>query len=175
MDQIVSISGAHMKIQQVSENDTLGPPRGEAGFLDDHLAYLLARASLLIAQPFHRQLLRAGLSVPIWRVLACLADRNSLTVTDLADLSLLKQPTLTKVLDRMERQDLVRRTVDEDDRRRVLVRLTMAGRKQAETLLLQARGAERNILSILDSTRLAGLKQDLRLVIDRMEQQHPKR
>lgn len=159
-----------MKNQQSSDHDISASTRGDAGFLDDHLAYLLARASLLIARPFHRQLMRAGLSVPIWRVLACLSDRNGLTVSELADLSLLKQPTLTKVLDRMERQDLVRRNVDEDDRRRVLVSLTTTGRKQAEALLQQARGAERSIYPVLDAGRLAGLKQDLRLVIDRMQQ-----
>lgn len=164
-----------MKNQQSADQESSHITRGDAGFLDDHLAYLLARASLLIAQPFHRHLMRTGLSVPIWRVLACLSDRNGLTVSDLADLSLLKQPTLTKVLDRMERQDLVRRNVDEDDRRRVLVYLTVAGRKQAESLLQQARGAERSVHPILDAGRLAGLKQDLRLVIERMQQSPTRR
>jgi len=158
-----------MKNQQSGDQESSASTRGDAHFLDDHLAYLLARASLLMAQPFHRQLIRSGLSVPIWRVLACLSDRDGLTVTELADLSLLKQPTLTKVLDRMERQNFVRRHVDEEDRRRVLVHLTIVGRKQADQLLQQARGTERNLYSVLDTARLAGLKQDLRLMIDRMQ------
>ena len=97
-------------------------------FIDDYLLYLLARASHQASRQFHAVIKAQGVPVPQWRVLAALDD-GPRTIGDLAEITLIQQPTLTKLIDRMARDGLVRRRPHEDDRRKVVV--AIAGRGAA--------------------------------------------
>src|ERR1041385_8124206 len=99
------------------------PAEAPRRFIDDYLSYLLARASHLVSRQFHAQLKPRGMPVPVWRgrVRGSLSDGDGLPVTELAKITLFKQPTLTKVIDRMSKQGLVERRASERDRRKVLV------------------------------------------------------
>ena len=81
-------------------------------FVDDYLLYLLARASHALSAEFHGTLRKAGVSVPVWRVLATLSGSPGETVTGLAEACLLQQPTMTKLLDRMVRDGMVKRILE---------------------------------------------------------------
>ena len=63
-----------------------------SGFVDDYLAYLLARASHLISSEFHAVVEANGLSLMEWRVMASLSGKEVLSVGDLADIVLAKSP-----------------------------------------------------------------------------------
>src|SRR4051812_34864564 len=76
-------------------------PPAAPRFIDDYLLFLMARASYLISAEFHDHLRRRGITVPVWRVLASLVGSTGETVTGLASVCLLQQPTMTKLLDRM--------------------------------------------------------------------------
>jgi DNA-binding MarR family transcriptional regulator len=69
----------------------------------ENLTELLARANHLLAEDFSAQLKAHGLSATEWRVLAELAERGGMPMMNLGQKVLLKKPTLTKVIDRMER------------------------------------------------------------------------
>ena len=79
-------------------------PRNKAShrFVADYLAALLAQASHLISSEFHKVVRKNGLSISEWRVLASLADSEPVSIGRLAELALTKQPTVTRLLDRME-------------------------------------------------------------------------
>ncbi|WP_232830545.1 MarR family winged helix-turn-helix transcriptional regulator [Oceanicella sp. SM1341] len=117
------------------------------GFTDDYLLYLLAAASARASAEFHTLVAAHGLRVPEWRILACLASREGLKVTELAHQTLFDQPRLTKTLNVMERAGLVLRRSDPSDRRLALVSLTPEGRARVEPLLSLARGHEAQVLS----------------------------
>src|SRR3712207_5933616 len=117
-----------------------------ARFVDDYLLYLMARASHLISSEFHEQLRRRGISVPVWRVLACLVGSEGETVTGLAEGCLLQQPTMTKLLDRMVRDGLVRRAQDGRDRRVVRVALTPRGEALAQELTQAAKQDRKSVV-----------------------------
>ena len=72
------------------------------GFVDDYLAYLLARASHLISSEFHAVVEASGLSLMEWRVMASLSGKEALSINELADIVLAKQPTVTKLVGRMQ-------------------------------------------------------------------------
>ena len=74
----------------------------EPGFVDDYLAYLLARASHLISSEFHTVVEASGLSLMEWRVMASLSGKDSLSINELASIVLAKQPTVTKLVGRMQ-------------------------------------------------------------------------
>jgi DNA-binding MarR family transcriptional regulator len=107
------------------------PAQSPLPFVDGYLAYLLARASHLISGEFHREVEASGLSVQEWRVLATLADRPDCTIGTLAEITLTKQPTLTKLVDRMAADGLVTRRAGQTDRRQALISITPRGLAQA--------------------------------------------
>jgi DNA-binding MarR family transcriptional regulator len=136
-------------------------------FIDDYLLYLLARASHLISAEFHDQLRRRGISVPVWRVLASLVGSTGETVTGLAEACLLQQPTMTKLLDRMVRDGLVKRTQDTKDRRVVRVALTTRGEGIAADLVQAAKQHEAEVLARHPEAEALAIKTLLRGIVSR--------
>ncbi len=116
-------------------------------FVDDYLLYLLARASHVVSAEFHSVLRRAGVQVPVWRVLATLSGSPGETVSGLADTCLLQQPTMTKLLDRMVRDGLVKRLPDARDRRVVRIQMTPRGESMVADLLVSAKKHETDLLA----------------------------
>ena len=78
-------------------------------FTDDYLLYLLAQASAEASAQFHGELKKKGIPVLNWRILASLHPDNMLTIGKLASHALAHQTTLTRAVDRLEKQGLVRR------------------------------------------------------------------
>jgi len=138
---------------------------GQRRFVDDYLAYLLARASFEISSQFHAEVRASGLSVPEWRVLASLSGGEGLPVGELAALVLAQQPTVTKLLDRMAQAGLVQRERPAGDRRRRLVRITPEGRRRVRGLLARAKSHEAAVLASLSAADAARLKDILRRLI----------
>jgi len=138
--------------------------------VDDYLSYLLARAGHIVAEQFHREVRAAGLSVLEWRVLATLSSGRPRTVGELADIVLAQQPTLTKLLDRMERNALVIRRPGATDRRQSLVRITPVGRRALGDLLMRSVRHEQRVSASLGATESRVLKGALRKLIDHSAQ-----
>ena len=136
-------------------------------FIDDYLLYLMARASHAVSDEFHGQLRRRGISVPVWRVLASLVGSRGETVTGLAEICLLQQPTMTKLLDRMVRDGLVQRTQDSRDRRVVRVALTQRGEAIATELAQAAKRHEAEVLARHPEAEAMAIKDLLRAILAR--------
>ena len=138
-------------------------------FVEGYLAYLLARASHLVSQQFHAQLRDAGLALPQWRVLSSLADSDGRTIGELARMALTPQPTMTKIVDRMEAEALVVRAPAPGDRRSTLVRITPKGRAAVAPQIMRARSHESEVLRGFSTGEAALLKQALGRLIARCE------
>lgn len=145
-------------------------PARPARFIDDYLSYLLARASHAVYKEFEQQVNAAGLASLEWRVLATLSDGNAetdgltygLTIGALAQEVLAKQPTLTKLVQRMAQNGWVRLGTDTADARRTLVHATAKGKKVVARLIDAARAHEAELLAGLGSSEVARLKTLLR-------------
>ncbi|GJD51432.1 p-hydroxyphenylacetate 3-hydroxylase, reductase component [Methylobacterium crusticola] len=137
------------------------------GFARSYLPYLLARASHVVSGEFHGELKRFGLGVPEWRVLACLSEAEGLGVVELAGMAIMKQPRITKILDRLARDGLIDRRPDRLDRRRALVHLTEAGRAKVAPALAAARAHEAALLAPLTGEERGVIKHALDLLIGR--------
>jgi 3-hydroxy-9,10-secoandrosta-1,3,5(10)-triene-9,17-dione monooxygenase reductase component len=135
-------------------------------FARNYLAYLLARASFVVSSEFHASLKTWNLTVPEWRVLACLMDVEGLPVGELAAMALMKQPRLTKVLDRMETDGLVERRGTAADRRRTPIHLTAKGRALVKPVLRAAKAHEAELLKRFSDDERAVIKHALDLLID---------
>src|SRR5215468_1890984 len=104
-------------------------------FVDDYLPALLARASYLISGEFHRIAKDRGFTVSEWRVLATLAGNEPMSISRLAMLTVSKQPTVTRVVDRMELRGQVKRIAHDSDRRVTLIEITPAGSREVAALI----------------------------------------
>ena len=134
------------------------------GFHESYALYLMARASSLASAEFHAALAARGVPGPHWRVCAVLASGPA-TVTKLAEATLIKQPTLTKILDRMAGDGLVARSRDPSDGRAVQVALAPAGRALAADLIPVARAHEAAAFAALSPEETELLRSALRRFI----------
>ena len=141
---------------------------GHGRFVDDYLLYLMARASHAASGEFRARLAALGVPPPTWRVLASLQGAGALTVGELARVVLLKQPTLTKTLERLVTAGLIERQPSDADRRQVLVRLAPAGAALAAELTLEARAHEEALMQTLghDGETLKGALRRLIATVD---------
>ena len=146
--------------------------RAAYAFPDDYLPYLAARASFVILREFHRLLKPRRMRVPEWRGLATLSAGGGYTVGALARATLFKQPTLSKLLDRLERRGLVRRAAGAQDLRHSLVELTPRGGKRIGPVVAQARRREKTVLKRFRRRDVKAFKALLKAFIGGFEQLH---
>jgi DNA-binding MarR family transcriptional regulator len=108
-----------------------------------------------------------GLSYPQYIALMALGEHGPVTVGDLGRLLRLDSGTLSPLLKRMQSAGLVARARDPEDERRVVVRLTGAGRERLDALVgLPTTIAERSGLS---RAELRELHRVLRTVSERLD------
>ncbi|NRB05713.1 MAG: winged helix-turn-helix transcriptional regulator [Rhodobacteraceae bacterium] len=142
-------------------------------FVANYLLYLLAASSERASAQFHTHVRKAGLRVPEWRVLACLADGDALMITRLADLALMEQSRMTRIVDQMSSRGLVERVADAGDKRRVRVRLTEQGQTIADRLVEDAKAQEVRLLSEIADTDAAAIKSVLKSLLTKLAQPDP--
>jgi DNA-binding MarR family transcriptional regulator len=104
--------------------------------------------------------------------LYCVANQDGITPSKLADEVSLGASTVTGIVDRLVAKDLVLRTRSTEDRRKVVLTITDAGRDviKASPTLLQDRFSER--LRELPELEQATIALSLERVVEMMEAEH---
>ena len=149
----------HNKDMQTSRTDS-------ARFVDDYLPALLAQASRLISGEFHLVVNANGFTVSEWRVLAALAGNEPMSIGRIAQITTIKQSTVSRLLDRMEAAGHVERLNKDGDRRVTLVAITPAGSRMVSRLIPLAREHEQRVLEPFGLQRAEELKSTLRSIIE---------
>jgi len=103
--------------------------------LDDFTPYLLNRIVNRINTNLGEALKAAGITVPIYRVLAVLVAGDGRSVNELAVYTVTEQSTLSKILARMEGQGLIERRASQQDGRVVEIWISSAGRTAYERIM----------------------------------------
>lgn len=134
------------------------------------LGYLLTHASKLIDYDFKKHLKKHQLTLPAWQVLCELAEKKEETINNLAKWTMLNQPTLTNIVDRLEGRGLVKKRVNPQDKRVFFASLTPEGSKLTEMLILKAEQIESEELAAYSSKEITALKKTLVKLIDQYEE-----
>ena len=145
---------------------TAASKKNSLRFVDDYRAALLAQAIMMFSWLFQVGAPQHGFSVSEWRVMASLAGGEPVSIGQLAQVTVTKQPTVTRLLDRMESKGQVERLPHDSDRRITLVRITRKGAKTVEQLMELAREHERRVLEPFGLLRAEELKTTLRQMIE---------
>jgi homoprotocatechuate degradation regulator HpaR len=77
---------------------------------------------------FRPMLRRHGVTEQQWRVIRALAAYENIDASELAQRSFLLAPSLTRILQFLESEKLIKRSPDKDDQRRSVLVLTAKGR-----------------------------------------------
>ena len=130
--------------------------------------YLVSRATLLVTTALRQELREAGVDHvrPAYLgVLLTLWREDGLKVVDLGRRAGLEPSTMTGLLDRMERDGLLARASDPEDRRAHRIHLTEKGHEAMQPVSDVMDRALGRILNGIEPRDLAGLKQTLRRIL----------
>ncbi len=136
----------------------------------ERLWHSLLRTTGLVRHAMQPHFSRYGISGPQWGVLRVLhgaeaAGNGEIRLSDLGERLLIRPPSVTGVVDRLERMGLVRRLAGGNDRRVRRVGLTAAGRSLVAEVQV---GHPARIRSLFDHFTLREREQ-LRRLLDRLQ------
>lgn len=159
--------------QTVNQTPAQGAERAGYHDVDDYLPYLLAHASALVSRQIDDMAALENLSRNETKVLLTLSGdqrrREGLSLNQLAAIMLVKQPTLSRVVDGMVTAGLVERRTVDADRRSVDITLTNAGRRKAAPVLAHAQALDGQFRTQLGSAEAGALIALLNQLIGRLE------
>ncbi len=97
-------------------------------------AILNGKVSGAINRRLHRNFrqYKVNITPEQWTVLLCLWEKDGVTQQELCDATLRDKPSMTRLIDNMERQNLVVRIAGTTDKRINLIHLTRTGRDLEE-------------------------------------------
>ncbi|AVW89852.1 MarR family winged helix-turn-helix transcriptional regulator [Celeribacter baekdonensis] len=128
--------------------------------LEEFTPYLMNRVMARYNKGVEAALKEVGVSVAQMRALVVLFDGGPCTISELSVLTVIKQSTLSRTLDSMEKADLIRREGQDGDSRVRQISLTDAGRAAYEAAWPAMIG--------MRDTMLAALTQDERALLNTM-------
>ena len=100
--------------------------------LDNQICFRLYTAARLITQAYTPMLTELGITYPQYLVLMVLWEKDCQPVNAIAHRLTLETNTVTPLLQRMEKLDIVTRKKGEQDKRQQIVSLTEKGREMEE-------------------------------------------
>jgi DNA-binding MarR family transcriptional regulator len=157
----------------------LPPARAELGAsrwrfeLADYIPYLINRVAVGMVKYFARDLKRYGLNIQKWRILAAVLSRSECRFGELARITSIDGPTLSRLVARLQRDGLLRCRPLASDSRTFLASLTPKGRALANRVLPRAFAAEAAMVEGLTPAAIAAFARTLNTMYDNLGRPHP--
>jgi len=137
--------------------------------------YLVTRVSLSATSVFKKAFADEGLvelKPAYLGTLMSLWNEDGLKVIELGRRAGLEPSTMTGLIDRMERDGLVKRVPDAEDRRVLKIFLTDAGRTIKDTVASKVDNVMSQVLSGIDEADVGHLKETLRKVLANIHEEN---
>ena len=107
-----------------------GDPGSDQFRVDAYPFYLLNRAVSRYNVVIESQLRGLGLDIPSWRVLMILGEAEPLPIAQVAKSAVINISTMMRIVERMQKADLIETAPSESDGRVTELRLTEIGREK---------------------------------------------
>jgi DNA-binding MarR family transcriptional regulator len=127
--------------------------------IEESLGYLINRAARAFANQLATELRPFDVGIGQWAVLLHLWGNDSMTQAQLARRVAIEQPTMVRTIDRMERDGLVARTPDPNDKRASRITLTERGWALRDALVPLAAGVNRAATATLSDDEAETLRR----------------
>ncbi len=144
--------------------DDKGPRLGEIG-LQQFAPYLMNSIMGRYNAELRRDLAKVGLTVPKMRSLAILSLIDGLLIGELADYTVVEQSTLSRALDALEAEGLLRRAVDCNDSRATRVWITDSGRRMFDQLWPTMRRIYQRMFANIEAAEHAAFVATLQKIV----------
>jgi len=139
--------------------------------LEKSMGFLLVRAARGMKRALDNELLEIGVTASQHAVLSALAQKDGLSLTQIARKIFLDNPATTGLVDRLERDGLVERHRISSDRRVINIYLTDKGKSILKTIDKIATNLDRNIMSVLSKSEVSELKNFLNRIWEKATHQ----
>ncbi|HAE62546.1 MAG TPA: MarR family transcriptional regulator [Eubacteriaceae bacterium] len=97
--------------------------------LENCVSYIATNASKDLAEGFDKKLKAHGITRVQWTALYYIGRDEEMSQKQLSDLMRIKESSTTRLIDRMEKEGLIQRKSDPENRRKVSLGLTEKGRR----------------------------------------------
>ena len=98
-------------------------------WLASYIPYLFYVITGQLNRNLRKRLKRSGINIARWRVLAVLKDHGTMNIGQIVERTIIEQPTVSRIVDQLEREGLAFRKTRDEDLRFVQVMLSQAGEK----------------------------------------------
>jgi DNA-binding MarR family transcriptional regulator len=102
------------------------------------LGYWTSLAARTLEAEFNKRLVRFEITRVAWAVLGAIHSDKKSTPSELAEFLNIDRAAITRLLDKLEKQNLIIRHRTDEDRRTVSLRLTSKGESLSEELTLES-------------------------------------
>jgi DNA-binding MarR family transcriptional regulator len=133
-------------------------------------SFITGMASTAIARRLQKKFNNAGLSLTIeqWSVLYHLWKKDGMSQQDLCKASFRDKPSITRLVDNLEKAGLVRRVAANNDRRINLIFLTKDGQQLQDQTMKMADQTLNEALHGVPADKVEVCKQVLQIVYDNL-------
>jgi len=98
-------------------------------WLESYVPYLFYSITGQQNRNLRKRLKNFGINIARWRVLAVLKDHGRMNISQIVERTIIEQPTVSRIVDQLERAGLAVRETCHKDSRFVQVQLATAGEK----------------------------------------------
>ena len=143
---------------------------GDQVVLENALPFLLHGIYQRIHSITYRAFNEHGLEITPeqWIVLARLWQRDRRTVSELSESTLRDKPTMSRILDSMEKSGLLTRSVDREDARTRIVELTREGKALRKKLVPVAKSIVQRLEAGVPEEDLLSTRRTLRRLFENL-------
>ena len=134
-------------------------------------SFVTGKASTAIARRLQKKFNAAGLNLTIeqWSVLYHLWKQEGISQQELCNATFRDKPSITRLVDNLEKQNLVKRVASETDRRINLIYLTRQAQKLQEESMLLAEETLNEALETVPADKIDVCKEVLQIVYDNLK------
>src|SRR5579872_800905 len=132
--------------------------------LQDDIGYWLSRLRMRVHSSFVAKLDKEGIAIPEWRILISLYNKDASNIVELAEFIEVDKGAVSRVLDKLESNELVVRQPGKD-RRSSIVCLTKKGEELTPKLAKLAELNEKEFFSCLSKEDEKQLKKILKKLL----------
>jgi DNA-binding MarR family transcriptional regulator len=134
-------------------------------------SFITGKASTAIARRLQKKFNAAGLNITIeqWSVLYHLWKQEGISQQELCNATYRDKPSITRLVDNLEKLNLVKRVASDNDRRINLIYITKQAQKLQEETMALAEETLNEALETVPADKVEVCKEVLKIVYDNLK------
>jgi DNA-binding MarR family transcriptional regulator len=146
------------------------PSEASAPVLPDNIGFHIRIVQMRIFREFYRMFENSGVSPGMHTVLAIIRDNPGIRQRPLAEILMVREPNMTRMIQSLQGSELISRQVDRSDRRAFHLYLTAKGEDLMGSLAERIESLEELLLGPLKTEERGALRDYLNRILENIEQ-----